>query len=253
MKITLTYAARVESFGDDPAWRKDLPPYFDVTEVHIADYLDPEIGDLGVIGGDIRIFLTDGEPRIEVSYWCPFHPSEELIEALVDDMSAQFSDGAGEGGFTYRLDSREWCVTHDGPPEVRVFDDGRNIPGPPWIAIAAENGDLARLNTLLVEFPEDINRMHQGFSALRLAISSGQVQAIEALLAHGADANQLDLSGDSPLQGCAMSNKLSDAESRDVALMLLKAGADPTHRSPNGWTAKDYAENRDKTLTAAVL
>jgi hypothetical protein len=102
------------------------------------------------------------------------------------------------------------------------------VPGgahPPYLAEAlhraAESGDLLTLKTLLrFRAQTDIDgRDSSGRTALMLAILSGHADAVDALLASGADPNAADSDGTTPLQAALTGNQPA------IAAALRRAGA----------------------------
>jgi ankyrin repeat protein len=84
---------------------------------------------------------------------------------------------------------------------------------------AAESGDMPRLRTLLGEPIAIDARDSNGRTALMLATLHGQQQAVDALLAGGADPNLADSSGTTPLQAAIAADRSS------IAAALRRAGA----------------------------
>ena len=72
---------------------------------------------------------------------------------------------------------------------------------------SAETGDLQKLKTLLDEQVEIDSRDASGRTALMLATLHDQADAVNALLAHGADPNAADTDGTTPLQVAVAGNR----------------------------------------------
>lgn len=256
MRVCFTFPARIidaVSGAESPAL-KSLPS-FKATDVDLDNYLDAEVADCGVLGGEVHVNLENGLPTLDVVYWCPDVPTNQLIESLRTYTIAQLEDGIGEGGFEREINGKRRLIVADTEESgsVEVSDDGRHILGPPRIAIAARDRDLSRLATAIEADPQAIDRLHQGCTALHLAILFGQMEAIRQLLAAGANPNLIDAQGVTPLEACALSNALDDEQSRDTAQLLLDAGGNPNHSAPNGESAKSYAESRGKKMLTAIL
>ena len=256
MRLTYIFSARVSDDNSDAI--VSAPDRLDgrkLTEDTVDKYLDRDLADLGVLGGEIRLSAKDGEANVVVTYWLPGITDEALISRLQAYTVAQLDDGIGEGGFQIDSDGERLLVTAytDWTESVEATDDGRPIPDPPRIAIAARDGELWALAAAIEADKSEIDRLHQGYSALQLAILNGHSDAIPVLLSAGANPNQLDSLGSTPLELCALSNSLDDDQSRRVAQFLIDAGATPNHTTPNGETAKSYALLRQKSRMAEIL
>jgi ankyrin repeat protein len=84
---------------------------------------------------------------------------------------------------------------------------------------AAEFGDIHGLQTLLDERVSIDARDAGGRTALMLAVLHGHAEAVDALLAHGADPNAADAHGTTPLEAAVAGNQPA------VAAALRRAGA----------------------------
>ncbi|AMV39822.1 ankyrin repeat domain-containing protein [Planctomyces sp. SH-PL62] len=255
MKIT----CRVRGAVWDPETDREAPIPDGLDGSHFEDfalepYLDEEIADLGVVGGEIRAVVRDGSAAIQIEFHAPEALDDEAIEALREFASDQMSDGIGEHGFDVVLDGRGWLlVPAGGPIEVEQVDDGRYVPPPSAVAIAARDGDLDGLRLALSDGGADLDATHQGYTGLHLAIIYGQPETALLLIDQGADPGKLDPSGDAPLDSCALSSSLDDEDSARVAEALLAAGADPDRVGSTGGTPRILAELRGKPKLLEVL
>jgi hypothetical protein len=255
MKITVCSHAYSVDYDSYQVIR--TPPWVDgwqCEDSQLALYLDSDLCDAGVIGGDLHIAFHGDEVRIVVDYWAPT-VSSQLLTLLRDYTHGQMTDGIGECGFEISSGTERVMVIPetDMPLTVECYDDGKLVPLPSKIAIAARDGYLETLQIEIHASPERINDLHGGYSPLHLAIQSGNTAIVELLLTCNANPNQLDPLGDSPLQLCALSNRMDDDASSRIARMLLNNHADATYVSPTGNTAKEYAMNRKKQKLVDLL
>jgi cytohesin len=95
---------------------------------------------------------------------------------------------------------------------------------------AAGAGDVARIRAL-VEAGADVNESDEsGVTPLFVAAYSGHAEAVAALLEMGADVHRWDSRGE-PLMHWA-----AEEGTPEVIRLLVEAGADVNQRSPRGWT-----------------
>jgi ankyrin repeat protein len=115
---------------------------------------------------------------------------------------------------------------------------------------AASFGDLDRLATVLAADPSAVAaRSGDGFTALHLAAFFGQADAVDLLLARGAevDARGTGWMIGTPLHSAASGRHL------EAARRLLDRGADPNARQARGYTPLHAAaHNGDAALTALL-
>lgn len=178
--------------------------------------MDAAIADQGVVGGVIRAYVTEERvSQILDYYWSPAPLDEATVEALSEFTAAQLEDGIGEGGFEVVAEGHRFLLVPDlqRPVEVEQTGDGTVIQSPSRIAIAVRNGNQSALRDVLSPGLANVDSTHQGYTGLHLAILYGNVDAAILLIAHEADVNRTDTSGNSPLDLCALSNSLSDEDS----------------------------------------
>ena len=104
-------------------------------------------------------------------------------------------------------------------PMASVAAPGRSSDPAAELRRAAEIGDLPQMQTLLDGEPLIEARDENGRTALMLAALHGQSQAVDVLLAHGADPNAADGHGTTPLQAAVAGNQQA------IAAALRRAGA----------------------------
>lgn len=135
------------------------------------------------------------------------------------------------------------------PSLVRVNDHGRNL-----ICAAATNWDVSRLH-LLLEYGADVDMKDTGGHNPLYRVSNGEGNeddgraALELLIAHGANVNQITgVGGMTPLHMAARRGTLAIAEA------LLNAGAKIDARDSNGETPLRRAVNcRKENLVRLLL
>ena len=104
-------------------------------------------------------------------------------------------------------------------PMASLAEAGRSSDPAAELRRAAEIGDLPEMQTLLDRQPLIEARDENGRTALMLAAVHGQSQAVDVLLAHGADPNAADGHGTTPLQAAVAGNQQA------IAAALRRAGA----------------------------
>lgn len=226
-----------------------------VTQDRLADYLDSELADAGVIGGEIRLDVNRRRCQFAVVYWIPESFLGEHIERLESYTSAQFDDGIGEDGFPVEVSGTSASALADTEAEVsrELVDDGHPVPTPSSIAISARNGDRSTLKNELSVVNAAIDGTHQGYTGLHLSILHGHVECAELLMERGADPNCQDPQGATALHLVAVSSALDDDQSCFLTEVLLASGAESQLVDSTGETAKSLATARDKKKMAALL
>ncbi len=226
-----------------------------LAEDELGKYLDKGIADFGVVGGTIYLSAHAGSGRLEVSYWLPTGITDEMLKSIREYTVAQFEDGLGEDGFELVVDDTLLSVYADTRASIRheIVDDGRHVDPPSQIAIAARDGDIKKLETELSTDDDSVDRTHQGYTGLHLAILYGHFVAAKLLVSKGADPNRPDLNGFTPLELCALSRDMNDDVSCQLTKVLLESGADPKHVVSGDETAMTLAISRQKPNMAEVL
>ena len=105
-----------------------------------------------------------------------------------------------------------------------------------FILKTVENNSKDLVKKLLFKgcFP---NKLYNGKNLLKVASQYNYKDIVEMLIYFGADVNEKDVDGMSPLQAaCA---HFSD---KNIIEILLKHGADPNYKNKHGYTALGYAK-----------
>jgi ankyrin repeat protein len=118
---------------------------------------------------------------------------------------------------------------------------------------AALFGRVKRLLELLEESPPlATERSGDGFTALHLAVFSGQAEAARVLITHRSDL-EAEATG-TTAQGVRPIHTAAFAGERALAELLLDAGADVNSREAGGFTAlHSAAENGDEEMVRFLL
>lgn len=237
------------------------PPELDdasaLSDISLVDYLDEEIANLGIEGGEIRFWVDGDRHGVKVVYWVTATFSEPHLTLLKQYTMAQMSDGAGESGFHVAIAGNDiWVnpVCDSGDVVHKFFDDGREVLGPNLIALAAWHGELADLVAALESSTARIDEPLQGFTALQLAMMYGHLPAAKLLIQTGADVSSPGTMGGSVIQSAVISQRLTDEQSCEVVQLLVHRGADPREvDAGTNWTLVQYAESRNKPKLAELL
>jgi len=256
---------RWRAFTTDPNTGEEISVPADLDgwsyrEDRLENYLDSPLAEAGVIGGEFRAAVQDGKAEVLLDFWYPGSMPADLLDLLRENAIGQVSDGMGEGGFLVdRPDGPvQLEIDEDEMFPLEIVQDGRVLPGPPRIAIAARDGDLPALKQA-IDDGAPVDQPLLGFTGLYYAISGQHLAAARLLIDAGADPNLTDVFGHSPLHLCADSRSLSDADACELAEQLLLRGADPTLPTaagvagPGGDLAVEYAEKLGKTRLVELL
>jgi hypothetical protein len=256
MKIRIRYKAIAFDYESGNIVASPFLPKPVITVADLSNYLDVDLAKLGIVGGTLYCESTaDHQLWLGVDYWAPAKLPSEVVNALNEEVVGQLEDGVGEGGLLITHEATELLIeaqTED-PPEIDQVDDGRTVPPPPVLAIAAYEGDVDALTRLLTADASMIDQKLLGCTALQLAILYAHPMAAIKLLENGADPNVLDHMGNTPLEICAMANSLTDADSALIARALLQAGVDANHLMDNGENARSMALLRGKVAMVHAI
>jgi ankyrin repeat protein len=116
------------------------------------------------------------------------------------------------------------------------------------LAAAARSNDVVLIEALLesgdvrIDAPDS-----RGYSPLMLAAYCGHLEAVELLLAWGANPNGTDNAGNSILMGAAFKGHAAMVE------CLLAHGADPTFKNAAGLDARGFALQYGRTNVVPLL
>lgn len=88
-----------------------------------------------------------------------------------------------------------------------------------------------------------------GWTALHYAVRDHKVEIVEALLRGGANADEADVFGDTPLWRCVTGTPPSVR----IMRLLVQWGADPSRAHPMGISARDIAESLEQRDLVAAL
>jgi len=111
----------------------------------------------------------------------------------------------------------------------------------------AEDGDVDAVRALLAAGAQPGARDASGFTPLMLAVVHGQSAMVDVLLARGADVNARNRAGLTPVMLASINDRVP------VLRALLARGADVNARTRAGWTALTYAAWRGHAAVARVL
>ncbi len=167
----------------------------------------------------------------------PFHGSK--LQATADDLILMAARGEVEA--VRRLLARG------------VAPDAENEVQHTALMSAARNGQLDVVRLLLDRGANAWHRNAEGFTPLHCAVGAppydGEKQAkiVSLLLENGADPNSVCQSGGTPLMNAAWFGCNTSIP------VLLKAGADRSHRDNKGRTAEDMAVERGRTNIVEIL
>ena len=112
---------------------------------------------------------------------------------------------------------------------------------------AAREGDLARLRSLLNSGADPNQRDGDGNSPLIEAVAAGHASAARALLAAGANPNLTSSGGRTPLLEAAIGGRI------EIARLLISAGADLNIAERGAGTPLEAAEREGHTEMADLL
>lgn len=254
-RVRLSYQAQVTSEEELPEYLDRSLEYRDANDTLLESYLEDDLLRKGVCGGEVSATPNDSAWLVFVDYWCPTHPTEEIIAGLTEFTMIQILDGAGENGFDFDIEGTMASISVEDttPSEIRVDASERPLTPPNLIAMAAKDNDLEALGKLLESHRESIDQLYQGFSALHYAVFNANAQAARMLLEHGADPNVRNIVSATPLSYLASIRGVEDDVAVEIAKELIRVGADKGLTDHLNRTAYDRAMIKGKERLAQLL
>ncbi len=221
----------------------------------LADDLDGDLAHLGIAGGGLKLRYDSQQMclLIETSYEAPQRLSPKQLRELVAYTRDQWSDGAGEGAFYKLLDKHRvgMDLTPSGSErrtKVEQSDGGgRKLKPTPVLAVAAEKGDISKVEQLLASGADINTRGKHRQTALQTAILYSHFKLAALLIDSGADVNATDQDGGTPLATAVMSGHFPTVK------RLINAGADVNGADKEGATPLMWAANRDSVAIVKLL
>jgi ankyrin repeat protein len=221
------------------------------TDDSCCKYLPPELDDIGLMGGLVRLVYTPEtrQLRVVTDYQAPHELTSKELKALVQETTAQWSDGIGEDAYWQEV--RPGISVNLSPDvddldlRTEQIDDGSKPPVKKLSPLikAVEAGDLDKIKKSLAK-GEDIDaRDKRGRTLLHIAIWSRHLDTALLLITYDADVNAPEISGEdlsaqTPLHvACRVT-----ATSLPLVQALLGKGAyrngiDSWGRTPLMWAA----------------
>lgn len=169
----------------------------------------------------------------------------ELVEALLNkgmDPNSRGEDGQPAVHRALRDDSPLAAMVLIKHPQFEA--NLRNPAGETALMLAAIRGQVPIIKALM---DRGASVQHDGWAPLHYAASQPNYGPLELLVSKGADLNARSPNGSTPLMMAARYG------SDDVALWLLKRGADASLRNEKNMTAADFARSVGRDALAAKL
>lgn len=199
----------------------------------------------GLTGAELAESLRAAQP----------HQDRRYVEALLDAGHDPFArDGAGLSLWE-RL-----CAEPPAPPELlaALLERGERhagaasvlLPGLCQVSDFGDAPDWIALRERVLATADVHARDTHGRPALLLALARWPRDWIERLLAAGAAAEVQDADGHTALTALAWARR---ADAREVAPLLVRAGADPARRARDGTTAAGIAQLTGQSELAHLL
>ncbi len=132
--------------------------------------------------------------------------------------------------------------------KIEIVELLRKAAGELDVFEAAALGDVARLRTLLMSDPHQVQaQSRDGFTPLHLACFFSQPEAAEFLLQQGAEANAVSPSRIAVIHSAAASRNAT------MVKLVLRAGANPNLQQQGGYTALHEAAMHNSVERAQAL
>lgn len=228
----------------------------------VVDHLhDPVLSDLDLGGGALVLrYSTEEGLRVVTEFLAPRRVGKRPLGLLEEETRAQWSDGIGEGPTPDLVEELGWSLDLSpggGEGAVRILQEKvapakKKRAAPRRIYGAIRKGDAAKVRAA-IEKGEDLSGLKEGLTPLGWAVFQRQPEILTLLLEAGADPDQVDAQGDSPLLRCVLDSRTGDRESTEMARRLLEAGADARFCSRGGNDCLGSARDRKKRGLAALL
>jgi hypothetical protein len=239
----------------DPALLKDFDGAEEKGAKLAEDLEDGDLAYLGIARGDLRL-KYDAKTRrvmVETTFEAPERLSAKHLKSLVAYTRSQWSDGAGEGAFYKLMDKHRVGIdlTPSGSERktrVQQSDQGgKKLKPTPALAVAAEKGDLAKVQKLLSGGADINTRGKYRQTALHKAILYDHFKLAALLIDRGADVNSTDQYGGTPLSTAVMAGNLATVK------RLIAAGAEVNRADKEGVTPLMWAANRGSAPIVKLL
>jgi hypothetical protein len=244
--ITITGTAKVtDSRTNKPL--SDPDRLNAVGRLHYAEdlmsrYLDGDLDELEISGGDIRLLVHVGDQNVQLvsTFQAPRKLTAAQLKQLARNSVGQWSDGIGENCFGQEamelgiaIDLVQSRTPKAEQTLVEEKKEKRPVARPSVLVKAAEAADLEKVKQLLAAGVNPNGKDAREVTALLCAAFDGHLEVVDALLAAGADVNAMSWSG-TALNAAA--HGAADKPDRNIAIArrLLDRGADPS-LAENDW------------------
>jgi hypothetical protein len=232
-----------------------------------SKYHADALADLELKGGAVKLVFDTKVKKLRVV--SEFTGARRLTAAelreLMEDTSAQWSDGIGEGCFDSVMDKRnvfiELSPDTGGKVTATQTDDGKPAPKKSAAKVAAgalgkaaADGDPDKVKELVAAKAPLDTRGRYGWTPLIAAIANDHLEVALYLIERGASPTATDKEKTDPLKWAALrSGWVKAHQNVKLAEALLDAGAAVEARDKNGYTPLMWAANRGATKLVELL